>query len=204
MKLNINDKEYNLKYNLLSRIKLSNKFETEQDMIELIQEKDFESLILFIRYCIQDHISDEIFLNSYPRAEETRQAFYELELNIIKEAINPYEIESSNIEPKEEQEEVKTDFKGLLLEIMSKGYTQKQALNMTNWDIALIFKADYKKLEREVMHTNAIVNTIIAVVGGKEKFDLLGRKEPIEDLEAKYPLASQALDFFYSIGKEDK
>lgn len=199
MKLNINGKEYNLKYNLLSRIKLSNKFETEQDMIELVQEKDFESLILFIRYCIQDHISDEEFLNSYPRAEETRQAFYELALNLIKEAINPYEIESSSIEPKEEQEEAKTDFKGLLIEIMSKGHTQKQALNMTNWDIALVFKADYKKLEREAIHTNAIVNMIIAVVGGKEKFDLLGRKGTTENLEAKYPLASQALDLFYSI-----
>ncbi|MGL5596206.1 MAG: hypothetical protein ACRDDH_19910, partial [Cetobacterium sp.] len=145
----------------------------------------------------------EEFLNSYPRAEETREAFYELALTLIKEAINPYEIESPNTESKEEQEEVKTDFKGLLIEIMSKGYTQKQALNMTNWDIALVFKADYKKLEREVIHTNAIVNMIIAVVGGKEKFDLLGRKETTENLEAKYPVASQALDLFYSLGKED-
>ena len=202
MKLNINDKEYRLKYNLLSRIKLSNKFETEQDMIELIQDKDFESLILFIRYCIQDHISDEEFLNSYPRAEETREGFYELALILIKEAINPYEIELLNTESKEEQEEVKNDFKALLIEIMSKGYTQKQALNMTNWDIALVFKADYKKLEREAIHTNAIVNIIIAIVGGKEKFDLLGRKETTENLEAKYPVASQALDLFYSLGKE--
>ncbi|MGL5230973.1 MAG: hypothetical protein ACRC8F_09160 [Cetobacterium sp.] len=199
MKLDINNKCYTLKYNLLSRIKLSNKFETEQDMIELIQEKDFESLILFIRYCIQEHISDEEFLNSYPRAEETREAFYELALSLIKEAINPYEIELVNNESKEEQEEVENDFKGLLIEIMSKGYSQKQALNMTNWDITLIFKADYKKLEREVLHTNAIINIIIAVVGGKEKFDLLGRTESIENLEAKYPVASQALDFFYSL-----
>lgn len=199
MKLNINNKNYILKYNLLSRIKLSQKFESEESMLNLIQQQDYETLIIFVKNCIQDYISDEEFLTSYPRAIETQKAFYELALNLINEAINPLGIDEPNIESNKKENTLKIDFKSLLLEIMSKGYTQKEALDMTNWDISLIFKADYKKLEREVIHTNALINTMIAIMGGKEKYDLLGRKETIENFEEKYPLESQALDFFYSI-----
>lgn len=199
MKLNINNKNYILKYNLLSRIKLSQKFESEESMLNLIQQQDYETLIIFVKNCIQDYILDEEFLTSYPRAIETQKAFYELALNLINEAINPLGIDEPNIEPNKKENTLKIDFKSLLLEIMSKGYTQKEALDMTNWDISLIFKADYKKLEREVIHTNALINTMIAIMGGKEKYDLLGRKETIENFEEKYPLESQALDFFYSI-----
>lgn len=199
MILNINNKNYTLRYNLLSRIKLSQIFESEKDMIEYIEKKDLKTLILFIMYCIQDEITEDEFLNSYPMTKDTEDAFYEIALNIIKEAIDPFGIDEQYKNTKKEDESLKNDFRALLIEIMSKGYTQEQVLNMTNWDISLIFKADYKKLEREVFHTNEIINTLIAVNGGKARIDILQRNKKVENLENKYPLESAALNLLHSI-----
>lgn len=204
MKLIINDKQYTLKYNLLSRIKLSQKFESEQDMLELIQDQDLDSLVIFTRYCIQEDISDEEFLNSYPLIQETKQALLELSVKLIKMAVDPFELRTSDKDSGEPEKYIKTDYKALILELMSKGYTQKEALNLTNWEISLVFESDYKKLEREVLHTNAIVNTMIGIMGGKEKFDLLNRKENTGSLEDKYPLESKALDLFYSLKNKEE
>ncbi|MBC2855482.1 hypothetical protein H3N56_03100 [Cetobacterium sp. 2A] len=204
MKLIINDKQYTLKYNLLSRIKLSQKFESEQDMLELIQEQDLDSLVIFTRYCIQEDISDEEFLNSYPLIQETKQALLELSIKLIKMAVDPFELRTSDKDSEELEKYIKTDYKALILELMSKGYTQKEALNLTNWEISLVFESDYKKLEREVLHTNTIVNTMIGIMGGKEKFDLLNRKENTGSLEDKYPLESKALDLFYSLKNKEE
>lgn len=198
MKLKINNKDYTLKYNLLARIKLSQKFVTEQKMFELIQEQDFDSLILFIRYCIQENIRDSDFLGAYPKLRETREAFFSLALKLIKQSIDPFDI-STQDNTEEKNEEVEIDYKELILNIMAKGYTQIEALNMTNWDISLVFQADYKKLERESIHTNALVNTMIGIMGGKETFDLLNRQDKLENLQEKYSLEFGALDLLNKV-----
>ena len=51
---------------------------------------------------------------------------------------------------------------------------------MTYWDINLVFEADYKRLEREVFHTNALINTMAGIMGSKETIDILGRKKKEE------------------------
>lgn len=193
MKLKINDKDYTLKYNLLARIKLSKKFVTEQKMLELIQEQDFDSLILFIRYCIQENMKDSYFLEAYPRLQETKEAFFSLAIELIKLSVNPFDF-SSKESIEEKYEELEIDYKELILNIMAKGYTQIEALNMTNWDINLLFQSDYKKLERETIHTNAIINTMLGLMGVKEKFDLLNRQDKLENLQEKYSLEFGALD----------
>lgn len=44
-------------------------------------------------------------------------------------------------------------------------------------------EADYKKLEREAIHTNAILNIINSALGGKKTIDILGRhKEEQRDI----------------------
>ena len=202
MKFELNEKIYTLKYNLSSRIKLSEIFETEEDMLQLIQEQDFESLILFVLHCIQENITEEKFLSSFPRVLETRQGFFEMAIKTIKEAVNPFDIDTPNKDSKGVRKSVKTDYRALILEVMSKGFTQKEVLNMTTWDINLIFEADYRKLERETIHTNALVNTMIGLMGGKEKFDLLGREVKAEDLEEKYSTEIEALDLLNKIKGE--
>ena len=202
MKFELNENIYTLKYNLSSRIKLSEIFETEEDMLQLIQEQDFESLILFVLHCIQENITEEKFLSSFPRVLETRQGFFEMAIKTIKEAVNPFDIDTPNKDSKGVRKSVKTDYRALILEVMSKGFTQKEVLNMTTWDINLIFEADYRKLERETIHTNALVNTMIGLMGGKEKFDLLGREVKTEDLEEKYSTEIEALDLLNKIKGE--
>lgn len=194
MLLKINDRDYILKYNLLSRIKLSNLFDNEQKMFELIQKKDFISLIHFIKNCIQGNITESEFLKCYPKLKETKEAFFQLALKIIETALNPLDMPLPIKNTENEKEPQKINYKELILNIMSKGYTQEQVLDMTSWDISLILEADYKKLERETLHTNALINTIIGIMGGKEKFDLLGREKKIENLEQKYKIEISALD----------
>lgn len=48
---------------------------------------------------------------------------------------------------------------------MSKSTIQEEVLDMSYWDINLIFEADYKKLEREVIHTNAELTQWLGING---------------------------------------
>lgn len=198
MKLNIDGSDYKIKFNILSRIKLSQKFSTEDEMFEFIKNGDFDTLVIFIRNCIQDNIDDSFFLSAFPKVQETKEAFLKLATKLIKEATDPFGLREPIKDTSDNEEPVKIDFKALIIEIMSKGYTQKEALDMTNWDIVTTFEADSKKLEREAFHTNTIVNAMVGLMGGKGDFDMLGRKK-VEDIENKYKLECEALNFLNSI-----
>ena len=181
MKLRINDIEYDLKLNLRSRIKLSKDYADETKMFELAGQGDITTITKIIYHSLQEYnFSYEDFLKSYPNIKESYEALIKIFQKLIAFAGNPFEL-PSNINSKESKREpVKTDFRELLINVMSKGYTQEEVLNMTYWDINLIFEADYKKLERETFHTNALINTMAGIMGSKETIDILGRKKKEE------------------------
>ena len=141
-------------------------------------------IITKIIYCsLQEYqLSYEEFLGSYPDIKESYEMFYKVFQKLIENAGNPLNIEikeKSAIKIEEKKSE-KIDFRELIITLMSKGYKQEEVLDMTYWDINLIFEADYKHLEREVFHTNALINTIAGIVGSKETIDILGRKKKEE------------------------
>lgn len=181
MKLTINDIEYDLKLNLRARIKLSKEYSNETKMFELAGQGDIATITKIIYASLQGYnFSYEDFLKSYPNIKESYEVFIKIFQKLIAFAGNPFEL-SSNINSQESKREpVKTDFRELLINVMSKGYTQEEVLNMTYWDINLIFEADYKKLERETFHTNALINTMAGIMGSKETIDILGRKKKEE------------------------
>lgn len=181
MKLRINDIEYDLKLNLKARIKLSKDYADETKMFELAGQGDITTITKIIYHSLQEYnFSYEDFLKSYPNIKESYEALIKIFQKLIAFAGNPFEL-PSNINSKESKREpVKTDFRELLINVMSKGYTQEEVLNMTYWDINLIFEADYKKLERETFHTNALINAMAGIMGSKETIDILGRKKKEE------------------------
>ena len=181
MKLEINGNEYKLKLDLRARLKLSKHYVDETEMYTKAGERDFETITRIIHASLHGYeYSYEYFLQSYPAVKESYEALYKLFQKLIGEAGNPFELESKTNTQTENREPVKTDFRELIITLMSKGYKQEEVLDMTYWDINLIFEADYKHLEREVFHTNALINTIAGIVGSKETIDILGRKKKEE------------------------
>lgn len=181
MKLKINDIEYDLKLNLRSRIKLSKDYADETKMFELAGQGDITTITKIIYHSLQEYnFSYEDFLKSYPNIKESYEALIKIFQKLIAFAGNPFELPSNINSQVGKREPVKTDFRELLINVMSKGYTQEEVLNMTYWDINLIFEADYKKLERETFHTNALINTMAGIMGSKETIDILGRKKKEE------------------------
>jgi len=181
MKLKINDIEYDLKLNLRSRIKLSKEYPEETKMFELAGQGDIATITKIIHASLQKYnFSYEDFLKSYPNIKESYEALIKIFQKLIAFAGNPFELPSNINSQDSKREPVKTDFRELLINVMSKGYTQEEVLNMTYWDINLIFEADYKKLERETFHTNALINTMAGIMGSKETIDILGRKKKEE------------------------
>lgn len=183
MRVEINDKEYKLKLNLRARIKLSKYYSDEIEMYKKAGMGNPEIITKIIYCSLQEYqLSYEEFLGSYPDIKESYEMFYKVFQKLIENAGNPLNIEikeKSAIKIEEKKSE-KIDFRELIITLMSKGYKQEEVLNMTYWDINLIFEADYKQLEREVFHTNALINTIAGIVGSKETIDILGRKKKEE------------------------
>ncbi len=181
MKLTINDIEYDLKLNLKARIKLSKEYSDETKMFELAGQGDITTITKIIYHSLQEYnFSYEDFLKSYPNIKESYEALIKIFQKLIAFAGNPFELPSNINSQVGKREPIKTDFRELLINVMSKGYTQEEVLNMTYWDINLIFEADYKKLERETFHTNALINTMAEIMGSKETIDILGRKKKEE------------------------
>ena len=183
MRVEINDKEYKLKLNLRTRIKLSKYYPDEIEMYKKAEMGNLEIITKIIYCSLQgSQLSYEEFLESYPDIKESYEMFYKVFQKLIEDAGNPLNIEikeKSDIKIEEKKSE-KIDFRELIITLMSKGYKQEEVLDMTYWDINLIFEADYKHLEREVFHTNALINTIAGIVGSKETIDILGRKKKEE------------------------
>ena len=183
MRVEINDKEYKLKLNLRARIKLSKYYSDEIEMYKKAGMGNLEIITKIFYYSLQEYqLSYEEFLGSYPDIKESYEMFYKVFQKLIEDAGNPLNIEikeKSAIKIEEKKSE-KIDFRELIITLMSKGYKQEEVLDMTYWDINLIFEADYKHLEREVFHTNALINTIAGIVGSKETIDILGRKKKEE------------------------
>ena len=183
MRVEINDKEYKLKLNLRARIKLSKYYSDEIEMYKKAGMGNLEIITKIIYCSLQgSQLSYEEFLGSYPDIKESYEMFYKVFQKLIEDAGNPLNIEikeKSDIKIEEKKSE-KIDFRELIITLMSKGYKQEEVLDMTYWDINLIFEADYKHLEREVFHTNALINTIAGIVGSKETIDILGRKKKEE------------------------
>lgn len=183
MRVEINDKEYKLKLNLRARIKLSKYYSDEIEMYKKAGMGNLEIITKIIYCSLQEYqLSYEEFLGSYPDIKESYEMFYKVFQKLIENAGNPLNIEikeKSDIKIEEKKAE-KIDFRELIITLMSKGYKQEEVLDMTCWDINLIFEADYKHLEREVFHTNALINTIAGIVGSKETIDILGRKKKEE------------------------
>ena len=183
MKVEINDREYRLKLNLRARIKLAKYYSDEVEMYKKAGIGDLEVITKIIYCSLQEcQFSYEAFLESYPDIKESYEMFYKVFQKLIEDAGNPLsiEIKEKSEEKIEERKSDKTDFRELIITLMSKGYKQEEVLDMTYWDINLIFEADYKHLEREVFHTNALINTIAGIVGSKETIDILGRKKKEE------------------------
>ena len=183
MRVEINDKKYKLKLNLRARIKLSKYYSDEIEMYKKAGMGNPEIITKIIYCSLQEYqLSYEEFLGSYPDIKESYEMFYKVFQKLIENAGNPLNIEikeKSDIKIEEKKSE-KIDFRELIITLMSKGYKQEEVLDMTYWDINLIFEADYKHLEREVFHTNALINTIAGIVGSKETIDILGRKKKEE------------------------
>ena len=183
MRVEINDKEYKLKLNLRARIKLSKYYSDEIEMYKKAGMGNPEIITKIIYCSLQgSQLSYEEFLESYPDIKESYEMFYKVFQKLIEDAGNPLNIEikeKSDIKIEEKKSE-KIDFREFIITVMSKGYKQEEVLDMTYWDINLIFEADYKHLEREVFHTNALINTIAGIVGSKETIDILGRKKKEE------------------------
>ncbi|GAA6324938.1 hypothetical protein F350042L8_20360 [Fusobacterium ulcerans] len=183
MRVEINDKEYKLKLNLRARIKLSKYYSDEIEMYKKAGMGNLEIITKIIYCSLQgSQLSYEEFLESYPDIKESYEMFYKVFQKLIEDAGNPLNIEikeKSDIKIEEKKSE-KIDFREFIITVMSKGYKQEEVLDMTYWDINLIFEADYKRLEREVFHTNALINTIAGIVGSKETIDILGRKKKEE------------------------
>jgi len=183
MKVEINDREYRLKLNLRARIKLAKYYSDEVEMYKKAGIGDLEVITKIIYCSLQEcQFSYEAFLESYPDIKESYEMFYKVFQKLIEDAGNPLsiEIKEKSEEKVEERKSDKTDFRELIITLISKGYKQEEVLDMTYWDINLIFEADYKRLEREVFHTNALINTIAGIVGSKETIDILGRKKKEE------------------------
>lgn len=184
MILKINDKDYTIKLNLRARIRINNLIGDEKEAFEKAYSGNLDTIFLLCYCCIQDDtISFAKFLDSYPAVKESAEGMTKLLIKLVEEAGNPLHIQSESKQSSEKKEAVKIDFRELITTLMSKGYTQKEVLDMTYWDINLIMEADYKKLEREAIHTNAILNIINSALGGKKVIDILGRnKEEQRDI----------------------
>lgn len=181
MKLEINGNEYKLKLDLRARLKLRKYYTDETEMFTRAGEREFETITRIIHASLKNYpYTYEYFLQSYPVVKESYEALYKLFQKLIGEAGNPFELESKANTKEEKREPIKTDFRELIITLMSKGYTQEEVLNMSYWDINLTFEADYKKLEREVIHTNAIINTMAGIMGNKTAIDILGREKKQE------------------------
>lgn len=183
MKVEINDREYRLKLNLRARIKLAKYYSDEVEVYKKAGIGDLEVITKIIYSSLQEcQLSYEAFLGSYPDIKESYEMFYKVFQKLIEDAGNPLSIgiKEKSEEKIEERKSDKIDFRDLIITLMSKGYKQEEVLDMTYWDINLIFEADYKHLEREVFHTNALINTIAGIVGSKETIDILGRKKKEE------------------------
>ncbi len=181
MQLEINGNEYKLKLDLRARLKLRKYYTDETEMFTRAGEREFETITRIIHASLHGYeYNYEYFLQSYPAVKETHEALYKLFQKLVGEAGNPFELKSKANTQAENREPVKTDFRELIITLMSKGYTQEEVLNMSYWDINLIFEADYKKLEREVIHTNAIINTMAGIMGNKTAIDILGREKKQE------------------------
>lgn len=184
MKLNINNKDYPIKLNLKARIKINNLIGDEQEAFKKAYDGNLDTIFLLCYCCIQDDtISFANFLDSYPAVKESVEGMMKLLIKLVEQAGNPLQLQIKDKCTKDKKEVVKIDFRELITTLMSKGYTQKEVLDMTYWDINLIYEADYKKLEREAIHTNAILNIINSALGGKKVIDILGRnKEEQRDI----------------------
>lgn len=176
MELNINGKNYPIKLNLRARIKINNLIGDEKEAFKKAYDGNLDTIFLLCYCCIQDDtISFSNFLDSYPAVKESVEGMTKLLIKLVEQAGNPLQLQNDSKYTKDKKEEVKIDFRELITTLMSKGYTQKEVLDMTYWDINLIYEADYKKLEREAIHTNAILNIINSALGGKKVIDILGR-----------------------------
>ena len=176
MELNINGKNYPIKLNLKARIKINNLIGDEKEAFKKAYDGNLDTIFLLCYCCIQDDtISFSNFLDSYPAVKESVEGMMRLLIKLVEQAGNPLYLSNEYKSTEKEKEPVKIDFRELITTLMSKGYTQKEVLDMTYWDINLIYEADYKKLEREAIHTNAILNIINSALGGKKVIDILGR-----------------------------
>ena len=184
MELNINGKNYPIKLNLKARIKINNLIGDEREAFKKAYDGNLDTIFLLCYCCIQDDtISFANFLDSYPAVKESVEGMTKLLIKLVEQAGNPLQLQNEDKYTKNKKEVVKIDFRELITTLMSKGYTQKEVLDMTYWDINLIYEADYKKLEREAIHTNAILNIINSALGGKKVIDILGRnKEEQRDI----------------------
>lgn len=176
MELNINGKNYPIKLNLRARIRINNLIGDEKEAFKKAYGGNLDTIFLLCYCCIQDDtISFSNFLDSYPAVKESVEGMMRLLIKLVEQAGNPLYLSNEYKSTEKEKEPVKIDFRELITTLMSKGYTQKEVLDMTYWDINLIYEADYKKLEREAIHTNAILNIINSALGGKKVIDILGR-----------------------------
>lgn len=179
IKENEQEKEYELRYDFEARLKMSNDIDT----LEKAKNNDLLSMAYFIFCCLKEYEKKfKDFLESYPALEIVRQVFANLMSVILKESVNPYNLilsENKKVKTqiKEEKElsleERKAEEHKIIQEtishLMSMGYKYKEVLEMSMFEINLLQKSNRYQMERQGIHTNAILNIIASTNGYKGK-----------------------------------
>lgn len=179
IKENEQEKEYELRYDFEARLKMSNDIDT----LEKAKNNDLLSMAYFIFCCLKGYEKKfKDFLELYPALEMVSQVFANLMSAILKESVNPYNLvlvgnKREITQMKEEKElsfeERKAEEHKIIQEtishLMSMGYKYKEVLDMSMFEINLLQKSNRYQMERQGIHTNAILNIIASTNGYKGK-----------------------------------
>ena len=192
--LNGYEKEYKIKYDIEARLKMAGKIDT----LEKAKNGDIEAIISFVFNCLKKYKNSfEHFLKIYPALENTALAFAGLMTELLREATNPYNLiipqdkKKLSIDKSEEKKLTHEEYMAqehkilyeMIYSLMGMGHKYTEILNMTHFEIELIFKADHRKLEREAIHTNTIINTVASAAGYKGKPLNMLKTNDLEDNE---------------------
>lgn len=165
---------YKIEFNLGAKLRIRAMGYKERELIEECLKGERLALARFMFACIEKYEGTfEGFCKVYPNTPIMDLVYIGYCKKLLDEAIDPYHIkkpkEVEDAEEKTTTEAVEIDLRHLLTQIMSMGYTQTQALDMTDWDIECLFEAQDLKMERECNIYSTCLNYIKAFMGVKGK-----------------------------------
>ena len=198
------EKEYKLKYDLESRLRMSNDIDT----LEKAKNNDLLSMAYFIFCCLKGYENRfEDFLKLYPALEEVKIIFAGLINVILKESTNPYNLilidnkketiqakEKKELTDEERKEEEHQIIQEMISNLMSMGYKYKEILEMSMFELSLLQKSERYRFEKQGIHTNAIINTVANAAGYKgEPLNICAEKssEEMKEMQEVRSLSDQ-------------